>query len=206
MKKIFTLMAMALCTLGVGAQTSYTFESADAGKYTKTTELDNGITIYASSEKNITIDGSNKTATVNGAEQTYTHRLKFGGTGAADRCIGFKVNGSADITLVATSSNSSDRAVMVYAGSWGGTLLSEVSAPGNSLNVQTLSYTGDATTIYVGSKNSGSNIYGIYVTDKSGAPMLTVSPASVTFSLSPMNGNVQADTVRLTGKNLEIGT
>ena len=164
MKKIFTLIAMALVAVGVNAQKSWVFSDFEAKEYTETTVV-NELTINATSDKKIAIAESEKTVTVKDAEVTYTKVLKFGGTGAANRCVSFPVSGASNITIVATSSNNTDRSVSVSCGaSYGTKSLGTVSAPGGSVNVETVKYTAaDATTIYIGSTNSGTNIYAIYV-------------------------------------------
>lgn len=164
MKKIFTLIAMALVAVGVNAQTSWVFSDFEAKEYTETAVV-NGLTINATSDKKITVAESEKTVTVKNEDVTYTKVLKFGGTGAANRCVSFPVSGASNITIVATSSNDTDRSVSVSCGaSYGAKSLGTISAPGGSLNVETVKYTAaDATTIYIGSTNSGTNIYAIYV-------------------------------------------
>ena len=165
MKKFFTLIATALVALSASA-VSWNFSDFTTASYESTTTVD-GLTIYAASGKAIAIDESSKKATVNGSEVSYTKRLKFGGTGSAERCVSFSVTGASKITVVATSSSNSgeDRNLSVsYGSAYGKNAIGTIKAPVGSLNVGSVNYTGsEATTIYIGSVTSGVNIYAIYV-------------------------------------------
>ena len=82
MKKLFTMVAMAFMAVCVNAQSTdktWNFSEWEAKEYTEKFTKD-GLTIYAKSDKKVTIDGSKKTVN----EVKYTQRLKFGGTGSAD--------------------------------------------------------------------------------------------------------------------------
>ena len=117
--------------------------------------------IVATSDKTVLIDEA--AASVDG--QTFTHRLKLGGTGNANyRHLRFGVTGACSITVYLTSSaNSGDaRTLNIASGSFGN-IISTMSAPAGSVNKQTYAYSGDATQLYLYSANSGINIYGIQV-------------------------------------------
>ncbi|MBR6829187.1 MAG: hypothetical protein IKM83_01045 [Paludibacteraceae bacterium] len=117
--------------------------------------------IVATSDKTVIIDEA--AASVDG--QTFTHRLKLGGTGDANyRHLQFGVTGACSITVYLTSSaNSGDaRTLNIASGSFGN-IISTMSAPAGSVNKQTYAYSGDATQLYLYSANSGINIYGIQV-------------------------------------------
>lgn len=176
MKKIFTLIAAAAMALSANAQKSWVFSDFDVASYEKTTTI-NGLTINAASGKAISIDESSATVTINGNEVTYTKRLKFGGTGAADRCVSFQVDGASKITVVATSSSSSGEARKLnvsYGNSYGASSIGTIDAPVGERNVGSVNYTGSAaTTIYIGSASSGVNIYAIYVEAGEAGPEAT---------------------------------
>ena len=117
--------------------------------------------IVATSDKTVIIDEA--AASVDG--QTFTHRLKLGGTGNANyRHLRFDVTGACSITVYLTSSaNSGDaRTLNIASGSFGN-IISSMPAPAGSVTKQTYAYTGDATQLYLYSANSGINIYGIQV-------------------------------------------
>lgn len=170
MKKIFTLIATALVATGVYADESWEFSSLlDQSSITETTELD-GLTIYATSDKSVTIDENSKTFD----ETSYTVRLKLGGTGGfsdgepVSRILAFDVTGDCDITVHCLSaSGSSERELYVDAGEKDNQI-GDIPAHGAisdyTSSEATISYSGDATTIYMYSASSGINIYGIYVT------------------------------------------
>lgn len=124
---------------------------------TSTTTI-NGLTIVGTSDKPWTRDLQDKT--VDGI--TFTHRLKSGGTGSATaRNLNFAVTGPCIIDVYLVSGGSADRSAYMYSGSYGGTLLKTLSAPQSDPIKETYTYTGGATTIYIGSANSGVNFYGI---------------------------------------------
>lgn len=115
--------------------------------------------IVATEQNSVIIDGSAKTV----GDISFTHRLKLGGTGnTAYRHLWFDVTGSCSITVYLTSSSGSGdaRTLNIASGSFNN-VVSTMSAPVGSVNTQTYSYTGNATTIYLYSAASGVNIYGI---------------------------------------------
>ena len=131
--------------------------TALTGDITSTTTV-NGLTITATSDKKVTIATNSKTI----EDISFTHVLKLGGAGnAAYRSLSFAVTGACTIEVYLVSAKDTEtRTLNVYSGSYGGTLLAELTA-GTTPAKQTYNYTGGATTIYMGSANSGINIYGI---------------------------------------------
>lgn len=121
----------------------------------------NGLTIAASGDKKVTIAESAKTIDT----LKFTHVLKFNGSGnAAYRNLSFAVTGACTIDVYLISAKSSEnRTLNIYSGSYGGTLLTTMHADSTVAAKRTYDYTGDATTIYMGSANSGINIYAINV-------------------------------------------
>lgn len=119
-----------------------------------------GLTIAASADKAMTVSESAKT--IDG--KSFTHVLKTGGSGsAAARHLHFAVSGSCTIEVYLISANtSSERVLNIYSGSYGGDPLTTMPAATTAAK-QTYNYTGGATTIYMGSANSGINFYGISV-------------------------------------------
>ena len=127
------------------------------GEMTSTQTI-KGLTITASSSKTVTVDES--ATSIDG--YTFTHRLKTGGSGNKDyRSLSFSVTGKCTIEVFCCSANSStERTINVYTGSYGGTVLTTLPAA-TSAAKQSFEYTGGATTIHMGSANSGVNFYGI---------------------------------------------
>jgi len=131
----------------------------DLGTLTSTTMID-GLTIAASSDKSVTITASEKT--IDGIK--FTHVLKTGGTGSATgRNLNFAVTGPCTIEVYCISANATTvRTVNMYSGSYGGTLLTTMTADTVAAK-RTYEYSGGATTIYLGSAGSGVNFYAINI-------------------------------------------
>ena len=125
-------------------------------------------TIAASSNKKISISASKKT--IDGV--SFTHGLKFGGTGdASGRYVSFAVEGPCTIKTYGTSSSStSERSLTISSGNSPlGTAMKTGYCTSSSAPVaEEYNYTGGATTIYIYSSNSGYNVYGIDVTYSEG--------------------------------------
>lgn len=189
MKKIYMLLFAVLAFAATSSAQLPAWNISDAsfleavgitGEVTSASIIEvkvvDGLTIYGADGKNVDIDKNGKTVTYKDVEYTYTHRLKFGGTGAFDsetgaplnRVIAFDVEGPCDITVMCmSSSGSSDRTLNIAAGSQE-SLLGEATALGASLTASTFTYTGEeATTIYMWSPSSGVNLYHIIVEESS---------------------------------------
>lgn len=119
-----------------------------------------GLTIAASAEKAVAVAESAKT--IDGT--SFTHVMKMSGSGsAAARNLNFAVSGACTIDIYLISAKSTEeRTLNIYSDSYDGTLLTTIPAAGTAAK-QTYNYTGGATTIYMGSANSGINFYGIRV-------------------------------------------
>ena len=154
---------------------TWNFSNWTAGDYTSQTTVD-GLTIEASSDKKVTIDGSEKT--VDGV--SYTQRLKFGGTGDANyRNLHFDVPGNCKITIVGAHASSSgdDRNLKIAAGSFNNVVDDNMKVVAKAdPYAYVYHYTGEATTIYIYSANSGINLYAIYAESESGdEPVVTIA-------------------------------
>lgn len=145
----------------------------------------NGLTIYATSSKNVVIDGSNQE--IDGL--SFTHRLKLNGTGSSDaRLLSFQVDGKCDIDVYLKSgSGSEDRTINVDKGSFGSSLTT-IPALSTSISKGTVHYTGSAATIYLYSPSGGVNIYAIRVTSES-------TPQPTTYTISVSSANTSMGTV-----------
>ena len=170
MKKVYMLFA-ALAFVGVATAQSYDWNiSSEAfnalGTFEATQTVD-GLTMYAAAGKALQVDANNKSL----EDVDYTHRLKFGGTGAFDaetgeplnRVLKFDVTGNASITIMCmSSSSSSDRELTVAAGTSTNVIGTAV-ALGPSLSKTVIQYQGEATSIFLFSPSSGVNVYRIIV-------------------------------------------
>ncbi len=160
MRKIFTLIALAMCAVTAGAQ-SWNFSEWEAKEYNENFTKD-GLTIAASADAVVTIDGNKKTVD----DVAYTQRLKFGGTGNAEaRNISFEVAGPCTIEAVLCSaSGSEERTLNICAGAYDAeNVMTTMAAPAGAPVKTSYAYTGEATTIYMASAKSGVNLYAVYV-------------------------------------------
>ena len=153
-----------------------------------------GLTIYAESGKDVTVDSNNKS--LDGMD--FTHRLKLGGSGGFDdngqpvnRVIAFNVNGNSKITVNAmSSSSSSDRTLNIAVGHKD-SIIAEFPALGASLTQGVYNYVGGAATIFMYSPSSGVNIYYIKVEDvPTSVKGLQNTKADVTIYPNPADDKV----------------
>ena len=144
----------------VTSDLTWDFSTSDfnaLGTITSSTTI-NGLTIVATSDNAVTIAEGAKT--IDG--HSFTHVMKTGGSGsAAARSLNFAVTGACTIEVYLISANATtERTLNIYSGSYGGTLLTTLPAATTAAK-QTYAYSGGATTIHMGSANSGINFYAI---------------------------------------------
>lgn len=155
----------------VTSDLTWNFSTSDfttlTGEISSTTTVQ-GLTIAATSDKKVTLAAGAKK--IDGID--FTHVLKTGGTGsAAARSLSFAVTGACTIEVYLISANTtSERTLNIYAGSYG-TPITTMTA-GTTASKKSYAYTGGATTIYLGSANSGINFYAINLV-YSGTPVQT---------------------------------
>ena len=193
MKNLFTFIVALFMATSVYAQAEtetvkeWNFSNWTAGDLTENKTID-GLSVYATADRKMAIDGSNKT--VDGVK--YTQRLKFSGTGnvanesSLSRVISFEVTGSSDIYIVAAHAGKStdasrDLVIASYADNNFASLteLQRISYNyGNPIS-STVKYTGTKTAkILIYSSNSGINLYHIKVTPAtSTSEKVTISEA-----------------------------
>ncbi|MDR2824325.1 MAG: hypothetical protein LBB41_03890 [Prevotellaceae bacterium] len=97
---------------------------------------------------------------------SFTHRLKFGGTGSTStRFISFEVTGNATVVVYGMSSSNGTARTLVLANANGesiGTFAdSQTNGGGGKIDRAIIEYTGEAGTLYLYSQSSGFNIYAI---------------------------------------------
>ena len=156
--------------VSVNAQTTdWNFSNWEKTTLTSTYTQD-GLTIYANSDADVTIDGNKKS--IDGVD--YTQRLKLGGAGTFDdngtpsaRVIAFDVAGDCTIYMALMSSSSSAIRTVYVDANVNGTKINVATyndVQGESIESRTINYTGDAGTIYIYSKSGGVNFYDIKYT------------------------------------------
>lgn len=132
---------------------------ANLGTISSTQTVD-GLTIAATSDKTITIEANDKTY---GENLKFTSRMKLGGAmGETYRYLRFAVKGSCTIEVYGMSGKSEiPRPIVLAKERWDNTIHTWADVPGSELSKLTYQYVGGSTTLYIGSGNSGVNLYGI---------------------------------------------
>lgn len=193
MKNLFTFIVALFMATSMYAQTEtetvkeWNFSNWTAGNLTENKTID-GLSVYATADKKMTIDGSKKT--VDGVE--YTQRFKFSGTGnvanesSLSRVISFEVTGPSDIYIVAahggTKTDDPSRPLVIASYTDNDfTSLTELDRitynVGNPIS-STVKYTGTKTAkILIYSGNSGINLYDIKVTPATSSDKVTITDA-----------------------------
>ena len=192
MKNLFTFIVALFMATSVYAQTEtatvkeWNFSNWAAADLTENKTID-GLSVYATAAKKMTIDGSKKT--VDGVK--YTQRFKFSGTGnvanesSLSRVISFEVTGPSDIYIVAAhGGKSTDASRPLVIASYTDndfTSLAELDKItynyGDPIST-TVKYTGTKTAkILIYSGNSGINLYDIKVTPATSSDKVTISEA-----------------------------
>lgn len=192
MKNLFTFIVALFMATSVYAQTEtatvkeWNFSNWTVGDLTENKTID-GLSVYATTDKKMSIDGSNKT--VDGVK--YTQRFKFSGTGnvakesSLNRVISFEVTGPSDIYIVAAhGGKSTDASRPLVIASYTDndfTSLTELDRitynVGNPISSH-VKYTGTKTAkILIYSGNSGINLYDIKVTPATSSDKVTITDA-----------------------------
>ena len=192
MKNLFTFIVALFMATSVYAQTEtatvkeWNFSNWTVGDLTENKTIDR-LSVYATTDKKMSIDGSNKT--VDGVK--YTQRFKFSGTGnvakesSLNRVISFEVTGPSDIYIVAAhGGKSTDASRPLVIASYTDndfTSLTELDRitynVGNPIS-STVKYTGTKTAkILIYSGNSGINLYDIKITPATSSDKVTITDA-----------------------------
>lgn len=200
MKNLFTFIVALFMATGVYAQTEtatvkeWNFSNWTAGNLTENKTID-GLSVYATTDKKMAIDGSNKT--VDGVK--YTQRFKFSGTGNVDnesslnRVISFEVTEPCDIYIVAAhGGKSTDASRPLVIASYTDndftslTELDRITYNFGDPTSSTVKYTGTKTAkILIYSGKSGINLYDIKVTPATSSDKVTITDAGfATFAAS----------------------
>lgn len=148
------------------AQTSSTFwnfsdsEFANLGTINTNTEVRH-LFIGADVTNTVVIEANSKTVD----NISFTSRLKTGGGMLTEgRYLAFGVTGPCTIELYAISSSSSATRTLNICGNTLTNILHSEAVAGDAVRKFTYSYSGPATTIYIGSESGGMNFYGIRLT------------------------------------------
>lgn len=182
MKKIFTLIGVALMVISTNAQ-SWNFSTWEAKTFAKgSTETIDGLTVNPS-EKDIVIDGNNKT--VDGVK--YTQRLKFGGSGSpTTQNISFDVSGAGTLKVIVTSSSGSEDRKFGVA--LEGTEIAEKDAKGGAVEAVTVNITGAGKVAIYG--KGGVNLYLVEFTAGGGSGGGGSEGGKFTYTLATVDGAV----------------
>lgn len=198
MKNLFTFIVALFMATSVYAQTEtvkeWNFSNWTVGDLTENKTID-GLSVYATADKKMAIDVSNKT--VDGVK--YTQRFKLSGTGnvanesSLNRVISFEVTGPSDIYIVAAhGGKSTDASRSLVIASYTDndfTSFAELDKItynyGNPIST-TVKYTGTKTAkILIYSSKSGINLYDIKVTPATSSDKVTITDAGfATFAAS----------------------
>lgn len=172
----------------------WNFSNWTVGDLTENKTID-GLSVYATTDKKMSIDGSNKT--VDGVK--YTQRFKFSGTGnvakesSLNRVISFEVTGPSDIYIVAAhgGKNTDASRPLVIASYTDNDFTSLAELDRITYNYgdpisTTVKYTGTKTAkILIYSGKSGINLYDIKVTPATSSDKVTITDAGfATFAAS----------------------
>jgi hypothetical protein len=119
------------------------------------------LTFVATEAKTIAVEGSNKSYN----DLSFTYVIKMGGSMAENaRHLKFNVNPGCTIEIYGMSANSSNtRTLNICSGTYNN-VIQTYDLTGDAINYVKYEYSGPATTILLGSANSGINIYAINVT------------------------------------------
>lgn len=171
MKISIMSVVLALATISARAQytKSWTFEDWETTDTLASDLTINGLTAHATVAYFVAVEENKKSAVIDGVAVNFTKRLNLKGVEqTTGRYLSFNVDGPCEITITYCGATSAtvNRVLNL---SYGDTnnmknLLSMVVPAGGALTTSTVKYELDeATTIYVGSGNSGAYIFGIYV-------------------------------------------
>lgn len=125
-----------------------------------------GLTIAATSGKAVTVDAVPTPFTYgSNGELSFSHRIKLGGgMSESARHLSFNVTGTCTVDVYCMSSSASaSRTVNICTGTWNTNATQFENVNGTEVNRLTYNYTGDATTLFVGSASSGLNVLGINI-------------------------------------------
>lgn len=171
MKKLFIISAMlALTTICSRAQyaKSWTFNDWEEATVSADLTVD-GLTAHATSASLMTVESKKQSAVIDDVKVDFTKRLNLKGVEqTTGRYVSFGVDGPCEITIVycGATSVAVNRVLNLSYGEIHNmkNLFSMVVPALGVLTTSTVKYELDeATTIHVGSGNSGAYIYGIYV-------------------------------------------
>lgn len=181
MKKIFTLIAMAVMAVSANAQTWNFSDSKfnELGTISETVTID-GLTIAANADKTVVIDENKKS--IDGYE--FTHRAKMGGAGSAEaRYLSFGAPANSTVTVYGMSANSSatDRNLVIAAGNMDNKLYDAPLLGDKIYKVE--QKISEPSVVYIYSGNSGLNFYCIKVETGGDTP----GPVTTGESYSPIN-------------------
>jgi hypothetical protein len=123
----------------------------------------------------------------------FNYRFQLAGTGfISNRALRFNVAGASNITVYGIAGNSAETRALALSN--GTSELQTINFPGDVISRGIYAYSGDAATLYLYSKNSGINIYGVKVNLCEGEPtpilpQIATSYKTAQISVQSATGN-----------------
>lgn len=211
MKKLFTLIALAMSFVGGYAQShEWNFSDWTQTSIASTTTID-GLTVYAVA-KAIALDNNNKTVD----NVKYTRRLKLGGKGAVsslaalDKVVSFEIEGPAVISVVAISSKSTEARDLVFsytskeATETAPVEFQVVNFDGSAAKKVDVEYTGGAGNIYIYGKDNALNIYYIKVISTLTTAKSSFSTYAASYPVDYTSLGLDAYAITLDEANMKV--
>jgi hypothetical protein len=157
------VLSSLIAAFGAFAEESLNANDLQAAQLTAVTGLD-GFTVYARSDKNVTIEAIDAARTAADGE-VFNARIKLNGGGAFDyRSIHFTTGAKADVTIYLASSSKTDARVLKVVDA-AGSVVAELAAPpddGKAAGIATTTVPRQGE-YAIFSTNSGINIYQLVV-------------------------------------------
>lgn len=168
MKKIFTIFLCVIALAGFAfADDYFTANDLEPCAVKEPSEIDEIFSIYASSEKGVTIEALTGDVAERIAEdgEVFNTRIKLNGSGkVAYRSIHFVTDDAAVITVYCNSSSKTDDRVLAIVDVETGETIDEITAPADGeiagIGITAVPYAGE---FAIFSKGSGINIYQILI-------------------------------------------
>lgn len=171
MKSLKILLVMVLVSVFltgfVVAEDYFSANDLEPAAIKSVTKIDEVFSIYATSEKGVTIEaltGENAERTASDGE-VFNNRIKLNGSGKIEqRSVHFITKGKAKVTVYTNSSSKTDARVLAVVNIKDGSVIAELTAPADGTEAGVVSCTVPTAGEYaIFSKGSGINLYQIVV-------------------------------------------
>ena len=183
------------------------WNAASKPSYTTTTTID-GLTIYATSKKSVSLDGTGKT--IDGVE--YQGRFKFAGTGSVTdvdnlaRVLSFDVDGDCSIFVAFAHASNKDTRSLIVSSLLNNSVskIEEISVEASQAMTTTVNYKGGATKILLYSGNSGINVYDIKVSSTLTTAKSSFSTYAASYPVDYSSLGLEAYAITLDEANMKV--